>query len=551
MTKKLFNAILATCLIFGSLYLPAHADEAKKAPSADDPLPVKKSPEAHFLDGNTCLTQSNIACATIALANIPSLSPYAKLLQGSIALHDHRIDESLLLLLPLQAEKNLIPEASIRLHEQLATAFESLDDIPQTIGHLILAESTTHTSAPPDSETKIAAIQQKIWALLNKQEQSQLISMRGDNTDNDFQGWVDLCLAAKNQDLATGVTDWAKSYPDHSATAFAKTLKPDSSHAQSKIMLANNGSIALILPPPDETNTAKAAAFKQGLLSALIQHDMLNEIQIYAGSDTAESIAERYALAKSEGAAYFIVPDFNLIANEVPPAGGQNTNDNLHIGLFLKDEAQRITNFAHSHAIQHIVIVAADNEAAQQMTTSFRSTWQTSLGLTDQNDQIQVIKLPDGISSGTANLLDLKTQIAAVDHDMLLLAMSAQEARTVKPHLNISTPTMAFSSIHDTNDSDTSLNAVRFIDIPFLLPSDNDAFKAYQKAGSNLNSNELLRWFALGVDALPLLAASQQANDKEVIINGLTGILTVDKTGNIQRQPSIARFTFDGIELEK
>ena len=115
MTKKLFNTILTICIAFGSLNL--HAEQVSKATSANVKLPAKKSPEAYFSDGNTCLKQSDITCAKLALVGIPSSSPYAKLLQGSIAFAEQQVDKSLLLLLPLQAEKNLNAEAKITLHQ--------------------------------------------------------------------------------------------------------------------------------------------------------------------------------------------------------------------------------------------------------------------------------------------------------------------------------------------------------------------------------------------------------------------------------------------------
>ena len=101
MTKKLFNHILATCLLFSSLYLPAHAETSNKTPSEKPDTQIKKSPEANFLDGDTCLKQANTACAKLARAKIPSASAYAKLLQGSIALSEKQTDKALLLLLPL------------------------------------------------------------------------------------------------------------------------------------------------------------------------------------------------------------------------------------------------------------------------------------------------------------------------------------------------------------------------------------------------------------------------------------------------------------------
>lgn len=558
--QRLFNDILTqitlylgllTGLLFGGLYLPAHAAETNKSSPTAIKSEARKSPEANFIDGNACLEQSSIACATLALANIPSLSPYAKLLQGSIALNEHRIDDAMRLLLPLQAEKNLNIEAKVSLHKQLATAFESLDDAPQAIEHLMQAKSAVTASAVPDAQIKIDAIHQKVWALLNKQEQSQLISMRGDNTDNDFQGWLDLCLAAKNQDAVTSVANWATNYPDHSATVFAKTLSQSVNHSQSKFSLPGDASIALILPPADEANITKADAFKQGLEAALSKHKALNAIKIYAGTGSQDSIAEQYALAKSEGAAYFIAPDFNRTHDEAALATHTDDNNILHVGLLMDDEARQIVAFANSHAIQRIVIVTTDDASAKQMADSFRAAWQAGLGTSAENDQITVITLPHDIVSNEVKLLDLKTQIASTNHDMLLLAMSAADTLIIKPYLNISTPTLAFSAVNATLPPSAALNAMRFVDIPFLTAANNPSFTEYKNASADLNSNELSRWFALGVDAIQLLAVSTQANGNEVIINGLTGELTLDKTGNIKRQLSIARFTFNGIELEK
>lgn len=552
MTQKLFNTILATCLLFGSLNLPAHAEAVNKTPSAIVKLPAKKSPEAHFLDGNTCLKRSDIACAKLALASIPSVSPYAKLLQGSIALAEQQIDKSLLLLLPLQAEENLITEAKIVLHQYLANAFEKLDDTQQAVQHLIQAESVMAASALPDKQNSIKTNHQKIWDLLNKLDQNQLITMRGDNTDNQLQGWIDLCLTARNQDLTNSLNNWAASYPDHPALAFAKNLSSiNAAQTVTPAQLPSKGSIALILPLANEADSAKADAFKLGLETSLNKHALHNEIKIYPSAANQQDIDGIYTLAKNENNAYFVIPNFN-------PDEMQNTinldgiNNILHIGLFLNDEAQRIASFATSHGMQHITIVTTGNETAKLMLASFQAAWRTKLDIAADGDTLHIITLSN-ISSASSSLLDLKSQIAEKIHDMVLLAVPASEARLIKPHLDISTPTMAFSSVNETaanTTSDISLNALRFVDIPFLLTADQDPFTDYRTTDANLGSNELRRWFALGVDALQLLIIGQQPTGKEVTINGLTGALTVDKSGNMERQLSVARFTYNGVVAE-
>jgi hypothetical protein len=209
MTKKLFNAILSTCLLFSSLYLPAQAETANKVAAERPDTQIKKSPETNFLDGDACLKQANTACAKLALANIPSTSAYAKLLQGSIALSEKQTDKALLLLLPLQTEENLIAQAKISLHQYLASAFESLDDAQQAIQHLIQAEANVATLEIKEAQTTVAAIHDRIWAMLSNLGQAELIELRGNNTDNVFQGWVDLRLAASNQDLNNILGGWS------------------------------------------------------------------------------------------------------------------------------------------------------------------------------------------------------------------------------------------------------------------------------------------------------------------------------------------------------
>jgi outer membrane PBP1 activator LpoA protein len=548
MTRKLINSILTICLLFGSLYLSAHATEAAIVQNSASQSIEKKTPEAYFKDGVQCLEQSNPVCTNYALANISSLSPYAKLLQGAIKLSHNQIDDAIRLLLPLQAEKKLISEASVFLHQQLARAFQSLEDISQAIKHLIQAMDTAATSSQSGLQTSTEAIQQTIWSLLTQQNKDQLVAMRGDSTDNDLQGWIDLTLASRNQDATASIERWLANYPDHSATAFAQTLANQSHLEPLKFKLPTSATIALILPLADESNIDKAEAFKQGLLSTLSMHEMLNEVKVYAISGAPEEIAEQYALAKAEGAAYFVAVNFNPTENKTELIPSETHPDILHLDLLLSDEAKRITAFAMHHSIQRIVLITSENETAKQMAASFASAWQPDTDATQQNDQLHTITLPDSLHAGDASLIALKDKISAYRHDMLLLALPIEQAVIVKPHLSISTPTMVFSATHESPIS--SLNAVRFMDIPFLLHPENDLFRTYQNANPYQQSYALSRWFALGADSPQLLTALHNKGH-ESIINGLTGTLTIDQSGRINRELSVARFTFDGIEVEK
>lgn len=552
MTLKLFNSILTICLAFGSLNL--QAEQVGKTAPAGKSSQSKKSPEAYFIEGNTCLKHAEISCARLALANIPSTSPYAKLLQGSIAYTERQIDRSLLLLLPLQTEKNLIPEAKISLHLYLANAFESLDDPLQAMQHLMHAESAMANSTLPDPQSNIAINHDKIWSLLNKLDQAQLIGMRGEVTDSDSQGWIDLSLSARNQDPQGSLASWRASYADHPAQAFARKL-PAAKNTPAPSSLPPADSITLLFSSADEADSARSKAFRQGLQASLAKRDLQNEIKIRIMENSPQAISEQPASVKNEVNTYFIAPDFNTEeALHADSPDDANHIHILHVGLFLRDEAERIASFSTSHGMQHITIVTTENETSKKMVASFRDAWQAELGITDDSDTLNIITLPDNISPSEAGLLDLKSQIAAKTHDMLLLAMPTSDARAIRPYLDISTPTMAFSNVHEfasNATADTTLNAVRFPDIPFLLMAEHDAFADYRAAAADLDSNELLRWFALGVDTLQLLIASKQSAGQEVTLNGLTGTLGIDKSGKVKRQLAIARFTHNGVVPEQ
>lgn len=557
--RLLQRMLLRLCLISMGVMSMNTSTWADSTTAADN----KISAEEAFLQGQQQVEQANIALAELSLTRIPPSSPYAKLLAGNIAAKSGDFDRAFLLLLPLQSNNAFIKAAAASLHASLSRAYEKQGDAINALDQLVRRESYLQNTEA------ISSNHNSIWQLLSGQSPADLIAMRGESTDTTTQGWIDLSLVAKNPEPASGLTTWANSYPDHVASEFAKSLtaqiltQTNPSQTKPPISLSSHGSIALILPASVEAFAAQAYAFQLGLQAALSKYTMLNEVKIYPSLDNNESFAEQCALAKAEGAAYFITP----MSNEAPTDAGTDictrspldadtpaSNILRHTGASIRDEAQSIAAFATTNAIQHIVIVATDSESASQMVKSFQAVWQSELGY-----EVTVITLPHDIKSGDANLPNLKTRVAEQAHDMVLLAMSATEARTIRPYLDISTPTLAFSSVYEiTNDpaTNTTLNAVRFVDMPFLLDADNSQFAYYHQQSASLKSNDLLRWFALGADDLQLLIANTVTTNKEtpgseVIINGLTGKLMLDKTGRIKRQLSMARFTYDGVVLEK
>ena len=510
---------------------------------------TKASPEDAFLQGQKYLEQANTPLAELSLTRITANSPYAKLLAGNIAAKNGDIDRTFLLLLPLQSNTSFIKPAAASLHASLSNAYEKQGDYFNALDQLIRREESLTETQAIEGNTK------NIWQLLSGLSAQDLIAMRGESTDTTTQGWIDLSLIAKHADISSELATWFNSYPDHTATSFAKTLNTaNTSQSKASTALPLSGNIALILPFDIAAFADKSNAFKLGLQAALSKNAIPNTIKTYASLGDQESFGDLYAYAKDEGASYFIGPlqtselieprsevhAISLLDSSVPADSSFQ-----HAGLSLQDEAQALVAFANSHAFQHITILTVDNVTAKEMADSFQAMWQGNL-----KDDVNIITLPKDLKAGDAGLLDLKAAIGAQNTDMLLLAVSADEARIIRPYLDISIPTLAFSSINNSDTTNNGIfNAVRFVDIPFLLDNDNQ-FGYYHEQAVTLKMKELQRWFALGADTLQLLLASSRAPDTEVIIDGLTGRLMIDITGQIKRTLPMARFTYSGTLLE-
>lgn len=550
MTEKLLKPILAICLLFGSLYFPAYAETARQTQRADTAAKVKKTPEANFQEGDSCLRQGNISCAKLALASIPATSPYAKLLAGKIALSEQLTDQALSLLLPLQTDSTMVPSARIRLHESLATLFENLDDAQQAMQHLIQAEAILTNIKAVDSHTSTQAVHDRIWALLDKSGQAELVTLRGNNTDTVFQGWIDLRLAAYNQDPSGSIMAWSMLYPDHPAQMLVKNLAAGK-HTQPalEISLASTGSIAVIMPLSSEIQAAKAQAFRLGLEAALNRYGLQNTTKIYPVSNNPPGQHEAYTLAKQEGNTYFIQPILDATNND-NRIETTDADSVLHLSALFADEIQHIIDFASLQSMQEIAIISTEDGSFREMAVQFESAWRQHAG----DDAVVMTTLPADITAADNRLLELKAELAAKKHDMILLALPTEKIRLLRPYLQISTPTMTFSEANEYSDDagdHAALNAIRLYDIPYLLFADKAPYSDYEILDADMNSNALLRWFALGVDSLQLLAAGQQLSAREISINGLTGQLTIDSSGTIKRALPLARFTHSGISTEQ
>ena len=533
----------------GAIAAPA-SDTAKPLANA---VQVKKTPQVRFLDGLACLKKSDTACAQLALAGIPSQSAYAKLLEGNIAVTQGDFDRAFRLLLPLQAEASLPAEANASLHASLALAYENEADTLRALEQRTLAENDL-TSAED-----VQANQQSIWQLLANLPKEQLVALRGESPDTVVQGWIDLGLAARANEPAKSVASWRKIYPDHPASATIlekiteRSGKVDQTASGSSRVLS--GPIALLLPFAVEAFAPAADAIQRGFAAAQTQANGDAEIRIYATTGNKDEIAAIYQKAVSDGAKYVLGP---LTRDEVTalatgklavPTLALNEPDsvatagNLYtFGLSVDAEAQQIAKIARDSGMQTALVVAGSSGLSNRMVKAFSDAWIAEGGQ---------ITAQVGMAENT-DLATLKTLTAEHSADMLLLAANAEEARAIRPYLDIATPAFGFSHIYAgirDEPLDAPLAALRFVDLPWLLEPNDADFAEYKSAAADLPQGESQRWFAVGVDAYQILLALSQ--HKATTIHGLTGKIDVSASGDITRQLALGRFSKSGLMLEQ
>ena len=551
MVQRLIAFLLLQWLLVAGF---AYAETAKPAAATPPPVPVKiippkKAPQQQYLDGLACLKKSDAACVQLAQASIPSVSPYAKVLSAQIAASQGDFDTAFRLLLPLQAESGLVPEANASLHATLALAYENQQDTLRALEQHVLAETDL-------SESETQADQQKIWRLLAGQSKQQLVEMRGESPDNIVQGWIDLALAATgNTSPKKAIESWRKAYPEHPALAELLLQASNSNNAQTVATL--EGRVALLLPFEVEAYSAAAVAIQHGFEAAQAAAQGHAEVKAYATNADKDQIIAIYQQAVADGAQSVVgpltrdeagalagvaIPVPTLVLNQSEDIKAQS---DLHmLGLSIETEAAQIVKIARDYGMQSAIVISAATPLAAHMVEAFSAAWIAEGGQ---------IRLQASFPKGS-NFADLKAQAAAHPADMIFLAADAVQARAIRPYLDSATPTFGLSHIYGGNPkdpADAALSAIHFVDLPWLLNPDDPEFAPYRNAAADLPPGETQRWFALGVDAYHLLAALKKQPHAPLLLHGLSGKIHLDEQGNLQRELALGQFRQDGVALEK
>lgn len=554
MTQRLTAFLLLLVAIspfaFSADAVPADAKKNTPPPVVKKLPEIKpaKTVEQRYLDGLACLKPEDASCAQIALAGINPASPYAKLLQAQIAAATGDFDTPLRLLLPLQAENNLIRLASASLHATLASAYAHQGNPLRALEQYVQAAGFMDQSQ-----------QDSIWQLVSGLPRNSLLEMRGEGVSDEVQGWIDLAIAAGYAEhKAKNIEQWRSAYPHHPASdaLLAGIASTVTQSAEKKASLVVGGKIALLLPMESPVYGKAAEAVKVGFMAAHALEQNKPEIQIYNVGSPEETQAA-YKAAVSGGAQWVVGP---LTRDEVAavvaggvtiptlalnqPEGDAMAQDQLVIlSLSAEAEARQIARAVRQLGLQTAQIVLGDTPLNVRIARAFADEWKSLDGSISAQ-----INIPD-----SAKLVELKAASGAKSADMVFLVANAAQAKLARPYLDTAIPTYGVSQIYDGSGKslqNLDLIAVRFVDMPWILDADRPEYAALRTAAAAMPSVDMQRLFALGVDAYRLLPYLQDKATGKTLLEGLTGKIVYGNNGVLVRELLPAQFRRDGIAVE-
>jgi outer membrane PBP1 activator LpoA protein len=428
--------------------------------------------------------------------------------------------------------------------------------------------------------------QRQIWVLLNRTRMNQLLDVRQTVSNEELSGWIDLALVHMEHGhdtfgLDNEIQQWQTLHPQHSANLLLQRRAT----AFSGPAIIEARRVALLLPLASEYGRA-AQAVHDGFTAAHNANGDPNkpEIIVYdIGSEAALSPIY-YRLAVQEGADLIVGPlgkeaVTTLLATgtlTVPTLllGGAHAAESLPMNGFQFDlspeqDAEQTALRAYLDGHRTVAVLYPETSWGQRIQDAFSARWQ-ELGGVVAETRPYVDNRPD-YSAPIKEVLNIdksegrKHELSALlrsklgfqprrrqDIDFLFLAAKTSTARLLKPQINFfqahNVPVYATSHIYSGKPdpvNDVDLNGIVFGDMPWLLANDGRIRNTRKRIQGPwpYAFSPLDRLFALGMDSYAIIPAlARLREDQDLLIEGVTAELSMDRTGRVIRHLSWARF---------
>lgn len=442
-------------------------------------------------------------------------------------------------------------------------------------------------------------IARTIWHQLNQLPDISLDTFEYNSYTN-AKAWLQLVritrlYTGEPSVLQSQLKQWYDLHPNHAAM----NILPDSFQRSLSVVPFKPQKVAVLLPFTGKLRK-QAGAIRNGLLVANQDHNDL-ELMFIDSELPIATIEQKLQAQQVE----FIVGPLHkdkvelfaqspvisqlptLFLNRINQT--QNLNDrHFYFGLTPEDEAEQAAIALFKKGYKKPSIIAPNNTLGKRLSEKFQQTWLSQRSEDNiMTPEVSFYSNQAQMQQAVKGLMDVdlsKKRISRIkllvnphlktnqlftearnrkDLDVVYIIGNIVQTRMLKPSIDVNVspfstpiPVYATSRSHTVKPKDSDkrdLRALTFTEIPWLLKSET----RYDKQRAQFNQiwptvdASLRRLFALGYDALTLIERIAQLR----VLNGLTeqgmsGLLSIDENGNIQRKHLWAKYNNRG-EVEQ
>lgn len=422
------------------------------------------------------------------------------------------------------------------------------------------------------------ANRQQIWQLLQGYNAETLRAYAQQAAPDTTSGWFELAalvseLGAQPDALTQALQAWQQAYPNHPGLA----LWQSQAHDKHPVAVQDQGQgsyqprqIAVFLPLSG--NLANHGnTLRNGIMVGYKEAGLQADLRFY--DSAAQPMDKLYQQAVSDGAQFIIGP---LLKSELTallaldpqlPLLALNEPDqvNYHADRFFfslspEGDAREVARRIHAQGQVSPLLVLPAGTLGQRTFDAFNQEWQQLTGgdakvaWMSSREQMQDSlgeALGVGSRSGKAVAGDANGEVKPADADAIFMLASPIEATTIRSYveyvLDPRAPRPAYylgpkSNVQGRVDLARELNGMALGDMPWMLGQ----YGSLQEQVASLlppDGGELLRFYALGVDAIKLLPQLAELNrDHSSQLAGLCGGLSLNDKGVVERHLSWGKY---------
>jgi outer membrane PBP1 activator LpoA protein len=294
---------------------------------------------------------------------------------------------------------------------------------------------------------------------------------------------------------------------------------------------ATSDKIALILPLDVPEFARAAAAVRDGFVDAASAADARDRVVVIAHG--VDGVIPAFESARQRGVSVAVGPlarddlktlvlsgarlPWTLALNQLE--GGAPLPPAIYtFPLSVDSDARMLAKRAQQDGVRSIDIVEGDSPLMTRLATAFARAWIANGG---------TAPAALAFDATPAAMSGLRSSLDKTAPDAILLAMNGEHAALVKPFLGEVT---AYASglvfERPSLASARDLDGVRVVEIPWLLTPDAPAFAALK--APEVDSDSLMRLYALGFDAYRIASAFHAEPPAQFELDGATGHIALD-----------------------